>query len=41
MKVVYAPSARIDLDNILDYTAVHFPGQLNAVEERIRSVIFE
>ena len=39
MKVVYSPTAQADLDDILDYTSKQFPGQANALEARIGSVI--
>ena len=39
MKVIYSKAAQIDLDEILRYTAAHYPRNLRAVEARIRAVI--
>ena len=39
MKVVYSSAAQADLDDILHYTATHYPRNLPAVETRIRAVI--
>jgi toxin ParE1/3/4 len=39
MKVVYTPAALRDLDEIVDWLAVHYPTILPVVERRIRAVI--
>jgi len=39
MKATYTVGALADLDDILAYTARHFPRQLAPLEQRIRSVV--
>jgi toxin ParE1/3/4 len=38
MKVVWTAAARSDLDDVLAYTAGHYPSVVGALERRIRAV---
>lgn len=39
MKVVWTAAAQADLDDILAYTAEHYPSVVPALEQRIRAVV--
>jgi plasmid stabilization system protein ParE len=39
MRVVWTKGARKDLDEILDYTATHFPTAVVPLEARLRAVV--
>ncbi|HEY1706873.1 MAG TPA: type II toxin-antitoxin system RelE/ParE family toxin [Rhizomicrobium sp.] len=39
MKAVFTPAALADLDDILSYTARHFPQQVKPLERRVRQTI--